>query len=173
MKIKFLLILLLGAESLFAKSHTELIGDVLAISIPAVAYGTTLYIKDKKGEIEFYKAYGTTLATSTLLKKTVTEERPDKSDKESFPSRHTASAMSGAVFIHKRYGLKYALPAYIGTIYTGYSRVHSNKHFEHDVYAGAILGAVSSYYFSSSYKKINFQAQLNEAYQGVKISYKF
>ena len=37
----------------------------------------------------------------------------------------------------------------------------------------SILGAVSSYYFSSSYKKIEFKAELDKAYQGIKISYKF
>jgi len=38
----------------FAKSNTERAGDILTLLIPAVAYGTTLYTDDTKGQHEFY-----------------------------------------------------------------------------------------------------------------------
>ena len=173
MKKTVILTLLLTTQTLFSKSNTELLGDVLAVSIPAVAYGTTLYTNDNEGEKEFYRAYGTTIGTAVLLKTLVKEERPDKSNERSFPSGHTASAISDAIFIHKRYGIEYAIPAYLGAIYTGYSRVHSQKHFKHDVLTGAIVGTLSTLYFTTSYKGVEVKAQLDSDYQGIKLSYDF
>ncbi len=170
---KILIIGLLGSHVVLAKSNTELLGDILSLSIPTIAYGTTLYQEDELGQTEFYKSYGTALGTAVVLKAMVSEERPDKSNNRSFPSGHTASAISGATFIHKRYGIKYAIPAYIGAIYTGYSRVHSQKHFIHDVLAGAILGSVSSWYFTTSYKNIEIHPKVNVASQGIELNYNF
>jgi membrane-associated phospholipid phosphatase len=65
--------------------------------------------------------------------------------------------MDSAVYLHKRYNLDVALPAYIGSIWTGYSRVESDNHYTHDVLAGAVLGAVSSYYFTTKYKDIELK----------------
>ena len=156
---------------LSAKSNTELLGDVLAFAIPATAYGTTLYTQDTQGQEEFYKAYGSTLGTAVALKYMVNEERPDKSNNRSFPSGHTASAISGATFIHKKYGFKYAVLPYLGAIYTGYSRVHSDKHFTHDVLAGALIGGIASWYFVSPYKNVDIQPMVGTTYQGIKIAY--
>ena len=172
--MKLLSIFLLSTltfSSLSAKSNTELLGDVLAFGIPAMAYGTTLYKKDTQGQEQFYKAYGTTLGTAVALKYMVNEERPDKSNNRSFPSGHTASAISGATFIHKRYGFKYAILPYVGAIYTGYSRVHSDKHFTHDVLAGAVIGGIASLYFVSSYKHIEVKPVAGVDYQGINIAY--
>lgn len=145
------LILFLLTPSLYAKGKTELAGDVLTLLIPSVAYGTTLVTGDKEGQMEFYKSYGSTVALTTILKKTVRERRPNNSSStESFPSGHASSAFAGATFIHKKYGIEYAIPAYLGAIYTGYSRVHAQKHYTHDVIAGALLGMGLSWYFTSS-----------------------
>jgi len=108
--------------------------------IPLATYGTTLCLDDTEGEIQFYKSSGTTIASTYLLKYTVKKERPDHSDDDSFPSGHTSITFSSATFIHKRYGFKYAIPAYIGSIYTGYSRIHTNQHHKQDILAGAVLG---------------------------------
>ena len=156
-----------------SSSTTQGLGDFLAIAIPATAYGTTLYLDDTEGQKDFYKAYGTTMATTLLLKYTVREKRPDTNTRDSFPSGHTSSAMSGATFIHKKYGFKYALPAYIGAIYTGYSRVHVNRHHTRDVIAGAFIGAVSSWYLTSEYKGLTLAPQVSSEYQGVKLGFNF
>ncbi len=164
---------LLSTETISAKSNTETIGDILSVAIPAIAYGTTLCLDDEEGETQFYKSYGTTIASTYLLKYTVREQRPDSTDKDSFPSGHTSSAFSGATLIHKRYGLEYAIPAYIGAIYVGYSRVNSNQHYTRDVLAGAALGIASSWYFTTSYKGVEIQPIVGTEYNGVKLSYVF
>ena len=165
------LVTLLFTVNLSAKSKTETIGDIMLGLIPLTTYGTTLYLEDKEGKMQFYKSTGTTLASTYLLKYTVKEERPDHSDEQSFPSGHTAITFSSATFIHKRYGLKYAIPAYVGSIYTGYTRIHADKHYTHDVLAGAILGMASSWYFTTEYKNIQLQPVVSRDYNGVILSY--
>lgn len=66
-------------------------------------------------------------------------------------------AFTGASFIHKRYGLKYAIPAYVAATYVGYSRVHVKAHYTKDVLAGAALGAASSFYFTKPYKGVSVE----------------
>lgn len=165
------LITLLLTANLSAKSKTETIGDIMLGFIPLTTYGTTLYLDDKEGEMQFYKSAGTTIASTYLLKYTVKEERPDHSDEQSFPSGHTSVTFSSATFIHKRYGLKYAIPAYVASIYTGYSRIHADKHHTHDVLAGAVLGMTSSWYFTSEYNDVQVQPVVSRDYNGVMLSY--
>jgi len=171
MRKTLLTLTLLSTLTLSAKNTTETIGDVMLGVIPLTAYGTALYLDDKKGEMQFYKTAGTTLASTYLLKYSVQEERPDHSDNESFPSAHTSMTFASATFIHKRYGLKYAIPAYLGSIYTGYSRIQSNKHHTHDVLAGAILGMASSWYFTTSYNDVQVHPVVSSDYNGVMLSY--
>jgi len=158
---------------LFPKSNTEKIGDFLTFAIPAAAYGSTFYMDDVEGREQFYWTYGTTMTTTVALKYAVKEKRPDNNDEDSFPSGHTASAMAGATFIHKRYGFTYAIPAYIGAIYTGYSRIQVNRHHPHDVLVGAIIGAASSWYFVDPMKKLNIIPVIDSEYQGVSVKYRF
>ena len=170
---RVLITICLLAQMIYAKSNTEKIGDFLTFAIPAVAYGSTFYMDDEEGREAFYWAYGTTMATTVALKYTVREKRPDNDDRDSFPSGHTSSAMTGAVFIHRRYGFTYAIPAYLGVIYTGYSRIHVNRHHPRDVLAGAVIGAVSGWYFVDPLQKLNVTPEVGSDYKGIQINYKF
>ena len=170
---KYILGMMLITQLLVAKSNTEKIGDFLTFAVPATAYGGTFYFDDEEGRTEFYKSYGTTMLATVALKYTVREKRPDNNDRDSFPSGHTASAISGAVFIHKRYGLSYALPLYAGAIYTGYSRIQVNRHHPRDVAAGAIIGALSSWYFTTPNEKFHVTPVIDSDYKGVTINYSF
>jgi len=173
--MKKILIILLSIHTLsYAKTNTERAGDILTLLIPAVALGTTLYEDDTEGSIEFLKAYGGTAATTQILKYTVREQRPNNSSSyKSFPSGHASSAFSGASFIHKRYGFTYAIPAYIGAIYTAYSRVKAQKHYTHDVIAGALLGMGFSWYFVSPYKNLQITPKVDKDAYGVQFDYKW
>ena len=166
-------ILLLNLTSLSAKSNTETLGDILAVALPLGAYGTTLYNQDQEGQYQMYNSYGATMATTLALKYTVREKRPDSNNRDSFPSGHTASAFAGAGFIHQHYGFKYAVVPYLLATYTGYSRVHSNKHFTRDVVAGAAIATLSSWYFVEPYKDLKISPTATSEFQGVRVSYKF
>jgi len=170
---KLLIMFVLLCQVGYAKSNTEKIGDFLTFAIPAAAYGSTFYMDDAEGRGQFYLAYGTTMASTVALKYTVREKRPDNNDRDSFPSGHTASAVAGATFIHKRYGFKYAIPAYMGAIYTGYSRIQVNRHHPRDVIAGAVIGALSSWYFVDPMEKLNIVPIVDSHFKGISIKYRF
>ena len=173
-KFAISVVILLGMSSfVYAKSATESIGDVFAIAIPAGAYSTSLYLGDKDGQMQFYKSFGTTMGATYILKYTVREKRPDSNNRDSFPSGHTSSAFAGASFIHKRYGLKYAILPYLAAIYTGYSRVHANRHHPIDVYAGAAIGILSSWYFVTPYKNLQVTPIVSSDFKGLSLNYKW
>jgi membrane-associated phospholipid phosphatase len=150
---KKVLFLCLIVTTLNAKSETiETSGDIIQILIPLGAYGTTYYLDDTDGRIQFYKSFSSTVLVTQILKYTVNEERPNGNNTQSFPSGHTSAAFQGASFIHYRYGLKKAILPYMMASFVAYSRVHNKEHYIHDVAAGAFIGAFSNYYFTTKYK---------------------
>ncbi len=146
-------VLLLCFQPAIASDTIETSGDVLQLLIPGVAFGATVYLNDTEGRTQFYKSFVTNLAVTHGLKYTIPKKRPNGSDK-SFPSGHTSAAFQGAAFIHKRYGWKYSIPAYLGAAFVGYSRVESDNHYVEDVLAGAVIGTVSSFYFTEPYSGV-------------------
>ena len=134
-----------------AKSGTESAGDVLAVGIPAAAFGTALYLHDGKGETQFVESFSADVGIVCALKATVKKSRPDNSDEHAFPSAHSALAFQGASFIQKRYGWRWGLPAYFGATFVGWSRIENDKHDLTDVLAGAAIGTLCSYCFTTSY----------------------
>ena len=88
----------------------------------------------------------TSVAISEVLKRVVHEERPDKSDNESFPSTHATAAFALAT-MQSHYHPKQALLWYGGATLIGASRVDLDKHHWHDVAAGAALG-----YFTAKFE---------------------
>ena len=151
-------------------SSTETAGDIMQIAVPAVAYAVTWLVDDPEGRPQFYKSFGTNFLATHGLKRTVNKQRPDKSNNQSFPSGHTSAAFQGAAFIHFRYGFKYAAPAYLAASFVGYSRVDANKHDYSDVFAGAALGILSSWYFTNSWKGVNLTPLVGENGFGLHIS---
>jgi len=160
---------LLPIKNAAASDNIKQAGDIFAAIIPSVAYGATFYLDDKEGRNQFYKAFATNLGITFALKYSVNETRPN-GDKYSFPSGHTSVAFQGAAFIHKRYGIKYAIPAYIGATFVGYSRVESNNHYTKDVVAGAAIGVLSSFYFTKQYKGFSITPVVSSGNYGFSVS---
>ncbi len=130
-----------------AGNKVERAGDVLEVVIPLAAYSLTLVKGDNQGGREFLRSLSTTFLITHFLKNTVNAERPNGGI-QSFPSGHTAMAFQGASFLHARYGLEAAWPAYAAATFVGYSRVAANKHHTRDVIAGAALGVATSFLFT-------------------------
>ena len=159
-----------------ADSHSGVkrAGDIMALTIPALAYGSTHYMDDKAGRQQFYQSFAANVAATYALKSTIDKERPDGSDQDSFPSGHTSLAFQGASFIHKRYGLEYSIPAYVGATFVGYSRVKSDKHDVGDVLAGAALGVASSMVLTKRYNDdLLLTTDLAPDYYGFAVHYQF
>ncbi len=155
-------------------SDLELAGDIVAVAIPALAYGSTYYKNDKVGRQQFYKSFATNLAATQVLKLAIDKERPNSSDDDSFPSRHVSVAFQGASFIHKRYGLEYSIPAYVGAGFVAYTRLEADEHDATDVLAGAALGIASSMYLTKRYnEQLHIATDLAPDYYGVSMHYEF
>lgn len=75
------------------------------------------------------------------------EQRPDRSDFNSFPSGHTAEAFVGAEFMRMEYkdvSPWYGVAGYAMATATGLLRVYNDKHWMSDVIAGAGVGIAST-----------------------------
>lgn len=169
-----LLFFILFTQNILANDNTvEYIGNGLAFIIPATAYGSTFYMDDNEGQVQFYKSIATSTATTFALKYTIKRERPDGSNERSFPSAHTMFAFQGATFIHQRYGFAYAFAAYLGATFVGYSRIEADKHYLGDVLAGAAIGSLSSWFFTDAYSSVEIQPMAKEGTYGLNIAYRW
>ena len=125
--------------------------DVVLVALPAAAIATTLILKDWEGLKEGALSAATTVGAMCILKFAVREQRPDYSNRHSFPSGHASVTFAAATFIGRRYGWKYSIPAYALSTYTAWGRVYGKKHHWWDVVAGAAIGTASSLIFTHPY----------------------
>jgi membrane-associated phospholipid phosphatase len=160
------------AGGAMAGTDSETAGDVLRVALPAAAYTLTFTRHDQEGRRQFYKSFATSVSTTWVLKETVRKERPDGSGDDAFPSGHTSAAFQGAAFIHRRYGIRSAWPAYVLATYTGWTRVDSDKHDTADVLAGAAVGIGSSFIFTKR-RDVSVSAMLEPDGFGIRISGRF
>ena len=115
---------------------------VTALGLPAVQ-------GDWDGTKQAAFSIGASFAVTTGLKLVIEEERPDESNDNSFPSGHTSSSFAAAATLHKRYGWEVGVPAHIVAAFVGVARVKADKHFAHDVIAGAAIGEASGWLLTS------------------------
>jgi hypothetical protein len=74
------------------------------------------------------------------LKFSTQRTRPDESDDLSFPSGHSASSFATAAVLHRHFGWKVGIPAFVVAGYVATARVHDNRHYLSDVVFGAAMG---------------------------------
>jgi hypothetical protein len=149
---------ILATAAARAGSIVEKIGDYMQVVVPAYALGMAMNERDRKGARQFAYSFAAMEAGVYGLKYIVDEPRPDRSNNSSFPSGHTASAFSGAAFIHRRYGINRAIIPYLMAGFTGYSRIAADKHYLHDVLAGAAIGGLLSWFITSEYDGLRITA---------------
>lgn len=130
-------------------SFIENAGDGTLLLLPASALATTLILEDYKGTWQFTKSAALNLAVTGAAKVLINKDRPFQGGGYAFPSGHTSIAFQSASFFHRRYGLKYSIPAYILAGYTGFSRIHATRHDGWDVLAGAVVGIGSTWFFTN------------------------
>jgi membrane-associated phospholipid phosphatase len=111
---------------------------VAALGLPAVQ-------GDWEGAKQAAFSLGATYAVTSGLKLVIEEERPDDSNDKSFPSGHTSSSFAAAATLHKRHGWEVGVPAHIVATFVGVARVKADKHFVHDVIAGAVIGEAAGW----------------------------
>jgi hypothetical protein len=101
-------------------------------------------------EMFFATAYSG--AFTAVFKNVFKEARPnspDGRDKASMPSGHATTAFTFAGIVGAEHPWYIAVPAYTMAMITAYARINDNKHYFHDVVAGATVGlsyALGVYY---------------------------
>lgn len=115
---------------------------VTALGLPAVQ-------GDWEGAKQAAFSLGTAYVVTTGLKHVIEEDRPDESNNKSFPSGHTSSSFAAAATLHKRHGWEVGVPAHVVAAFVGLARVKADKHFAHDVIAGAAIGEAAGWLLTS------------------------
>jgi len=77
------------------------------------------------------------------LKFATRRERPDGSNRMSFPSGHAAVTFAGATVVERHLGWRKSLLGYAIASYVASSRLHDNRHYLSDVVFGAAVGSIA------------------------------
>jgi membrane-associated phospholipid phosphatase len=77
------------------------------------------------------------------LKYAVRRERPDGSNRLSFPSGHSAVTFATATVIERHLGWRKSILGYAIASYVAMSRIHDNQHYLSDVIFGAAVGSIA------------------------------
>jgi membrane-associated phospholipid phosphatase len=78
-----------------------------------------------------------------IVKVATQRERPDGSDRLSFPSGHSGDTFAFATALERHLGWKGAIPGYIFSSYVAISRVNDQRHFMSDVVMGSAVGIIA------------------------------
>jgi len=144
--------------------------SVLAIAAPVTVIATGLAKHDKELTWKGVRMAGALVLTEgavTVLKYTIKRQRPfdaypaiiygkaEGSD-PSFPSGHTSVAFATATSLSLAFPKWYVIvPSFGYATAVGYSRLHLGVHYPSDVFAGAVIGAGSSFLALKLQKLIN------------------
>lgn len=179
MRATLAVVLLLAATGPAAAAGTtsrmETAGTGVAIALPLIAGGISLYKDDRTGLAELTVDTLATVGTAYALKNIVREQRPDKSDFQSFPSDTSALAFAPAQYLWDRYGWQYGLPAYAAASFVGYSRIDAKKHHWYDVAASAGFAFGFSKLFTTRYRApgLRYGAEISPDGGSIRLSYNF
>ncbi len=150
-------------------ARSGVVGVVLAVSSPAMAdphgwdqassVGRDLLVAaalgvpavqgDWTGDLQAGGSMLVAGGATYALKRVFPEDRPDHSDRQSFPSGHTSVSFAAAASLENRYGWKAGLPAFAVASFVGFARVEARKHHWYDVVAGAAIGTGSGFLLTS------------------------
>jgi len=139
------------------RSHYTLVNDIfapakyfgdtpeqIALSLGTYAVGRWLDApKVSHLGMDLIRAQIITEALVEPLKFSTRRERPDGSNRQSFPSGHAAVTFAGATVIERHLGWKKSLLGYAIASYVSASRLHDNRHYVSDVVFGAAVGTIA------------------------------
>ncbi len=126
-----------------AENTTNILAtDILTAVVPLTGLAVAYFTDDSEGQKQWLRnTFVNQILTSALrlgFNETRLGERPDGNN-YGFPSGHVAFVMSGATFLHQRYGWKWGIPAYLAAASVAYVRVDEDKHNWRDVLAAGAL----------------------------------
>lgn len=138
-----LLVLGLCSTAGASSDYDEATSNVITGLIPLGAYAVAYYKGDEEGQRQWMYNTGANVVITSLTRlafqQTDLGDRPN-GHKYGFPSGHMSFVISGASFLHKRYGWQYGLPAYALSAYVAGERVEGRHHHWRDIIAGTAMG---------------------------------
>lgn len=139
-----------GATTAPPPKAKDYIIDDIGQHVPTLI-GLTLNLLSASARHDWRDRLTLTLTSSIIcegtvftLKHTIHSTRPDKTDRHSFPSGHTARAFRGAEMVRSEFGWSYGAGAYAIAVTVGALRIHHHRHRFGDVAAGAVIGVLST-----------------------------
>jgi membrane-associated phospholipid phosphatase len=144
-----ILLTTLTSAPVMARDGWSTFADAVGYGLPFAALGYTATQSDlDAGGWQLAYSGVAAMSVATALKYAVNAKRPNGEDR-GFPSGHTTSAFFAAGYLEDRYGWEVGVPAHILAALVGYARVRTKDHDVGQVVAGAVLGEVSAYLFTS------------------------
>ncbi len=137
-------------------------------------YGISKTIGNQKSATvgrDIVRAQVLSQALVQTVKHTVRRERPDGSNKASFPSGHSASAFATATVLQRHYGWKIGVPAYALGGYISLARMAWNRHHATDVVMGAGFGIASARTVTMSMAKSKFSVGVRPEVGGASVNF--
>jgi hypothetical protein len=134
------------------KTRMENAGTGVAIALPLVATGITLFKHDRAGSAELLVSTMLSVATAYALSNTVREEKPDESSFHSFPAEATALAASSSSFLLERYGWRYGLPYFAASGFVSFSLTAAKKAHWYDTLASSAIATGYSFAVTRPFK---------------------
>lgn len=119
-------------------------GDVMRWAVPAGAAAFSLARGDTEGLMQLGLSWSASQIATEALKQAVNDPRPSGAGK-GFVSGHASGTFAAAGYLHRRYGLAPAVPAYVLATLTAYSRVDKGHHYTRQVVSGAAVGLASGF----------------------------
>jgi hypothetical protein len=118
--------------------------EQVALSLGTYTYGRVFH-QPKVSHIgmDLLRAQIVTEILVQPLKLATQRERPDGSNKHSFPSGHAAVTFAGATVLERHLGWRKSFLAYAVATYVAASRLHDNRHYLSDVAFGAAVGTIA------------------------------
>lgn len=102
-------------------------------------------------------SYATFAVLNNVAKYTFREKRPNSPARNSFPSGHTGTVVTGAEILRREYwntNKWLAMSGYVVAAGVAYLRIHNDRHWVNDVIGGAAIGYLSTTFAYWIYPKI-------------------
>lgn len=144
------------------------------VTAGAATFGIGKAVGNQKAAIVGRDLVRAQVLSQTLVqavKYTVRRERPDASNNKSFPSGHSASAFATATVLHRHYGWKIGVPAYVLGGYVSLARMAWNRHHATDVVMGAGFGIASARTVTMSMAKSKFSVGVRPEIGGASVNF--
>jgi PAP2 superfamily len=145
-----------------------------ALATPSGSNPGDWIVSKGKGFAVEYAALAATGATNRLLKGRAGRERPDNSDRSSFPSGHSSHTFASAMLGRRNVeSLPISTPEkwmfdtafYTLAAGTAWARVEAKKHYPSDVLAGAALGSFLSAFIHDAFMGLDQRTDLSASIQ--------